>query len=87
MTHVDPKLGVPLPEKDYGGNCRIYDPDVPRDPFHNFWDKMDGFVPHHFIGWWLKVSCHFLSYLRSGLCLIFNLDPRLWFLETTGSVL
>ncbi|XP_052801197.1 phosphatidylserine synthase 2-like [Mya arenaria] len=54
MKHIDPRLGVPLPEKDYGGNCLIYDADKPEDPWHNFWDKMDGFVATHFFGWWLK---------------------------------
>lgn len=54
LKHVDPTLGVELAEQDYGGNCLIYDPDVPNDPFHNFMDKMDGFVTTHFIGWWLK---------------------------------
>ncbi|XP_060031867.1 phosphatidylserine synthase 2 isoform X2 [Erinaceus europaeus] len=54
LKYVDPKLGVPLPERDYGGNCLLYDPDNETDPFHNIWDKMDGFVPAHFIGWYLK---------------------------------
>ncbi|KAK6973721.1 phosphatidylserine synthase 2 [Biomphalaria glabrata] len=53
MKHFDSSLGQPLPEKDYGGNCLIYDANH-TDPLHNFWDKMDGFVPTHFIGWWLK---------------------------------
>ncbi|KAK7891611.1 hypothetical protein WMY93_023574 [Mugilogobius chulae] len=54
MKYIDPKLGVPLPERDYGGNCLIYDPDNTTDPFHNIWDKMDGFVPAHFLGWYIK---------------------------------
>ncbi|XP_039696357.1 phosphatidylserine synthase 2 isoform X8 [Pteropus medius] len=54
LKYVDPKLGVPLPERDYGGNCLIYDPDNETDPFHNVWDKLDGFVPAHFLGWYLK---------------------------------
>ncbi|XP_068964050.1 phosphatidylserine synthase 2 isoform X1 [Petaurus breviceps papuanus] len=54
LKYIDPKLGVPLPERDYGGNCLIYDPDNKTDPFHNIWDKMDGFVPAHFLGWYLK---------------------------------
>lgn len=54
MKHIDPTLGIELPEKNYGGNCKIYDPENTADPFHNFWDKMDGFVTTHFIGWWLK---------------------------------
>ncbi|XP_057582160.1 phosphatidylserine synthase 2 isoform X3 [Hippopotamus amphibius kiboko] len=54
LKYLDPRLGVPLPERDYGGNCLIYDADNKTDPFHNVWDKLDGFVPAHFIGWYLK---------------------------------
>ncbi|XP_018010579.1 phosphatidylserine synthase 2 [Hyalella azteca] len=54
LKHLDPKLGVPLEEKDYGGNCLLYDPSMPEDPYHNIWDKMDLFVPLHLLGWWSK---------------------------------
>uniref|UniRef100_A0A6I8P780 Phosphatidylserine synthase n=1 Tax=Ornithorhynchus anatinus TaxID=9258 RepID=A0A6I8P780_ORNAN len=54
LKYIDPKLGVPLPERDYGGNCLVYDPGNETDPFHNVWDKLDGFVPAHFLGWYLK---------------------------------
>lgn len=37
MKYIDPHLGVPLPERDYGGNCLIYDPGNESDPFHNIW--------------------------------------------------
>lgn len=37
MKYIDPKLGVPLPERDYGGNCLVYDPGNVTDPFHNIW--------------------------------------------------
>lgn len=37
MKYIDPKLGVPLPERDYGGNCLIYDPGNAADPYHNIW--------------------------------------------------
>lgn len=37
MKYIDPKLGVPLPERDYGGNCLMYDPGNTTDPFHNIW--------------------------------------------------
>lgn len=37
LKYVDPKLGVPLPERDYGGNCLIYDAHNESDPFHNVW--------------------------------------------------
>ena len=26
-----------MEEKDYGGNCLIYDPSVPENPYHNIW--------------------------------------------------
>ncbi|XP_059831484.1 phosphatidylserine synthase 2 isoform X2 [Hypanus sabinus] len=54
MKFIDSKLGVPLPERDYGGNCLIFDPGNETDPYHNIWDKLDGFVPAHFLGWYLK---------------------------------
>lgn len=53
LKHFDPKLGKSLEQKSYGGNCLIYDPNS-TEPFHNVWDKMDGFVATHFFGWWLK---------------------------------
>ena len=37
FKHIDSSLGVPLPDKDYGGNCLIYDSEVLDNPFHNFW--------------------------------------------------
>ncbi|MPC39639.1 Phosphatidylserine synthase 2 [Portunus trituberculatus] len=54
LKHIDPKLGEPMEEKDYGGNCRLYDHERPDDPFHNIKDKVDLFVPLHFFGWWMK---------------------------------
>ncbi|CAF2108287.1 unnamed protein product [Rotaria magnacalcarata] len=54
LQNIDPTLGVPLPDKDYGGSCRIYDWEHPEDPFHYFKDKMDFFVLSHFFDWWLK---------------------------------
>jgi phosphatidylserine synthase 2 len=53
IRHFDSSLGQPLPEKDYGGHCLIYDSNH-TDPWHNLQDKLDGFVPTHFFGWWLK---------------------------------
>ncbi|GFR70841.1 phosphatidylserine synthase [Elysia marginata] len=53
LKHFDPELGKPLPEKDYGGNCLIYDSNH-TNPWHNVEDKLDGFVMSHFVGWWLK---------------------------------
>lgn len=50
LTYIDPTLGKPLPEKDYGGNCRIYDPENPANPWHNFWVSCDCVL-------WLCVYC------------------------------
>jgi phosphatidylserine synthase 2 len=36
LKNIDPSLGVPLPDKNYGGSCRIYDWEHPEDPFHFF---------------------------------------------------
>ncbi|XP_013777085.1 phosphatidylserine synthase 2-like [Limulus polyphemus] len=54
LKHIDKDLGKPLEERDYGGNCLIYDSTFPEDPWHNVWDKLDIFVPTHFLGWWIK---------------------------------
>ena len=51
---MDENLGEPTPEKDYGGNCRIYDFDNPTNPYHNLYDKVDIFISAHAIGYWCK---------------------------------
>ena len=51
---LDEELGEPIPEKDYGGNCAIYDQEQPDDPFHNVKDKMDIFIISHLFGYWCK---------------------------------
>lgn len=54
LRYLDPRLGRPLEEIDYGGNCIIYDDSEPNDPWHNVRAKMDVFVLVHFFGWWFK---------------------------------
>ncbi|KAJ3282818.1 PSS-domain-containing protein [Rhizoclosmatium globosum] len=46
MKHLDPSLGVPLPEKNYAADCSL-------DPA-NIWDQMDVFVLAHTFGWFAK---------------------------------
>ncbi|XP_066922563.1 phosphatidylserine synthase 2-like [Clytia hemisphaerica] len=68
MSHFDPKLGVQLPEHDYGGSCLLYDENNTENPWHNFWDKIDGFVPAHLFGWWIKTLIlrdYWLTFLLS----------------------
>ena len=76
LKFFDEGLGEPIPEKDYGGTCLIYDPSEPTRPFHNVWDKMDVFILSHLMGyfcktlifrdWWLttviSVMFEFLEY-------------------------
>lgn len=73
LTHFDDTLGKPLPEKDYGGNCFLYDTAVPDNPFHNIWDKIDCFVPCHFFGWWLKTLILRDYWLCTVLSIMFEL--------------
>ena len=54
LKFLDVNLGEPIPEKDYGGNCRIYDYDNPTDPYHNLKDKVDIFIIGHAVGYWCK---------------------------------
>lgn len=59
LKFYDPDLGVPLPERTYAEDCRIYSPGHPDGPFtgflHSLMDKMDMFVVTHFLGWYVKV--------------------------------
>ena len=54
LKYVDEELGEPIPEKDYGGNCLIYDPDN-EDPYHNLKGKVDVFVFAHLFGYFCKI--------------------------------
>eukprot|EP00092_Neocalanus_flemingeri_P037032 GFUD01040315.1.p1 GENE.GFUD01040315.1~~GFUD01040315.1.p1 ORF type:complete len:594 (+),score=209.90 GFUD01040315.1:93-1874(+) len=53
LKYIDGDLGEPIPEKDYGGNCRLYDGDN-EDPWHNIKDKVDIFMVAHLAGYWCK---------------------------------
>lgn len=50
----DSRLGVPLEEVDYAGDCKLYTPDNPKGAFYNFTSKLDMFVIAHFMGWAFK---------------------------------
>jgi len=55
LVHIDPTLGVQLPERSYADDCRIYTPENPESMFYNFKATLlDEFILAHFIGWWLK---------------------------------
>jgi len=71
FTYVDPALGVPLPEKDYAADCRVWTPESDSHPMATLYHTLrDEFVPAHFFGWLMKTlifrdvfMCSFLSVL------------------------
>ncbi|XP_025886340.1 CDP-diacylglycerol--serine O-phosphatidyltransferase 1 isoform X1 [Solanum lycopersicum] len=55
MTFLHPDLGIELPEKSYGADCRLYVPENPTNRFKNLYDTLfDEFVLAHILGWWGK---------------------------------
>jgi len=46
FKHINPSLGVPLPEKSYAENCSF--------DFETVWEGVDVFVVAHAVGWWAK---------------------------------
>ncbi|CAN4121742.1 unnamed protein product [Withania somnifera] len=55
MRYLHPDLGIELPERSYGADCRIYVPDHSTNRFKNLYDTLfDEFVLAHIIGWWGK---------------------------------
>ncbi|KAL7611225.1 hypothetical protein Lser_V15G11727 [Lactuca serriola] len=55
MKYLHPDLGVELPERSYGADCRIYVPNNPTNRFINVYETLfDEFVPAHLFGWWAK---------------------------------
>ncbi|XP_073110356.1 CDP-diacylglycerol--serine O-phosphatidyltransferase 1 isoform X3 [Elaeis guineensis] len=55
MKYLHPDLGVELPERSYGTDCRIYVPENPKSRFNNVYETLfDEFVLAHIFGWWGK---------------------------------
>uniref|UniRef100_A0A452ZU49 CDP-diacylglycerol--serine O-phosphatidyltransferase n=1 Tax=Aegilops tauschii subsp. strangulata TaxID=200361 RepID=A0A452ZU49_AEGTS len=55
MKHLSPDLGVELPERSYGADCRLYVPENPKNKFINIYETLfDEFVVAHVLGWWGK---------------------------------
>ncbi|KAL7719121.1 Phosphatidylserine synthase [Entamoeba marina] len=54
LRNVDPSLGVPLPEREYAVDCRLYTPELPCK-YQNFKDVLlDEFFIFHLLGWWFR---------------------------------
>ncbi|KAG9139240.1 hypothetical protein Leryth_011257 [Lithospermum erythrorhizon] len=55
MKYLHPDLGIELPERSYGVDCRIYVANQPANRFKNVHDTLfDEFVVAHILGWWGK---------------------------------
>jgi len=55
LRKLDPSLGIPLPERSYAEDCRVFTPDDPISNFRNIRDTFhDEFVPAHLFGWFGK---------------------------------
>ncbi len=80
LKYLDPRLGVPLPDKDYAIDCRLYTPENPESSFANFKNVVfDIYIIAHWFGWWFKMLifrdvqiCIYLSVTFEGLELTFK---------------
>lgn len=71
LSFFDSKLGTPLPEKFYAGDCRVFTPENPDSLVYNVKDCVfDMYIVAHAFGWWFKMIiirdmrlCWFLSIL------------------------
>ncbi|KAL6573755.1 heat shock protein Pss1 [Orobanche hederae] len=55
MKLLHPDLGIELPERSYGTDCRFYVPENPTSRFKNVYETLfDEFVVAHILGWWGK---------------------------------
>ncbi len=79
LKYIDSRLGVPLPEKSYAADCRLYTPENPHSKFANLMDALDMYIVSHWFGWWFKTLifrdayiCFYLSVTFEGLELTFK---------------
>ncbi|KYQ94384.1 phosphatidylserine synthase [Tieghemostelium lacteum] len=74
MKLLDPRLGVPLPERSYADNCDLYTPDHPTSKFANLMSTInDEFIWAHLFGWWGKT----LLLRDSALCWVLSITFEL----------
>ena len=68
LAFFDKKLGVELPEKNYGEKCEVLTNNYPYINFENITDALDSYLTAHLLGWYIKMLiirdvklCWFLS--------------------------
>jgi phosphatidylserine synthase 2 len=75
FKYIDPKLGEPLPERNYAEHCELYTPHDPSSNFRNLLDTLnDEFIWAHLIGWWGKS----LLLRDAGLCWSLSILFEIW---------
>jgi phosphatidylserine synthase 2 len=75
LVYIDPKLGVPLPERSYAEHCELYTPYDPTSKFKNLWDTInDEFIWAHLIGWWGKT----VLIRDASLCWVISILFEVW---------
>ncbi|XP_075261292.1 phosphatidylserine synthase 2-like [Convolutriloba macropyga] len=81
VWELDPNLGNPLEEQNYGHSCSLWDTSL-DDPLGNFWEKCDIFILAHVAAWWAKMLivrsvwlCLIMSFLFE--CLEYSLEHQL----------
>ena len=81
MKFFDSSLGVPLPEKSYADDCRIYTPENTISKFYNLYEAIDHHFIAHLAGWWFKmmiVRDVKLCWITSALFEILEVTFRHW---------
>ena len=78
----DSELGVPLPERNYAEDCRVFTPDHPTSPVANISDAVfDVHFVAHFLGWWGKMLFMrdwYVAWICSGMFEVCELTFRHW---------
>ncbi|CAN0871499.1 CDP-diacylglycerol--serine O-phosphatidyltransferase 1 [Linum grandiflorum] len=61
MKFLHPDLGVELPEKSYGADCRIYTPENPTSRFKNLYFTFRHMLPNFNECWWDSIILDILT--------------------------
>lgn len=79
FTYLYPDLGVPLPERDYADDCRLFTPDDPVSSMRNLRDTvLDEFIIAHTVGYIAKALLFRDMKLLWVLSLTFELAEITW---------
>lgn len=82
LTFFDPALGVPLPERSYAEDCRLYTPENPDSKFANLEDAIfDCHFVAHAMGWLVKMLIMrdwYVAWICSALFELLELTFRHW---------